>query len=102
MTAKTVTCIEIACDVCGEHLDDQGEGSRQHFDNVADAAKGYAPPQEQEHWADEWIVWPDGYSICPSDDDEHQAAREPLRPKPPVEQVPGQTALALAGTEAAR
>jgi len=95
MTFKTVTCIEIACDVCGEYLDEQNEGSRQHFTTVADAANGFKPPQEQQHWIDEWIVWPDGYAICNSDDDEHQAARDPLRPVQPAVQVEGQGALPI-------
>lgn len=94
MTAKTVTCIAIVCDVCDTEYDLEGEGFAQHFGSIEGAVKDLAD--------DEWTVQPDGYAICPCDDEDHDAARAELAPKPPVEQIAGQGELVAAGAGAAR
>lgn len=87
MTAKTVTCTAIACDICDTEYDLEGEGYTQHFDSLPGAVKYLAD--------DEWKVQPDGYAVCPASDEEHDAARAALEPKPPAPQIEGQTVIAL-------
>lgn len=98
MTAKTLTCIAITCDLCGDPFTDESEGVIPHFDTVQEAR------DFQDAWDEDyrWSIQDDGYAVCTGDDEAHERARAELAPKPPVVQVPGQTALALAGTEAAR
>lgn len=93
MTARTVTCIAIACDVCDTEYDLEGEGYAQHFASVEGAVKDLAD--------DEWTVQADGYAICPCDDEDHAAARAALKPKPAAPQIPGQTEIQGAGAVAA-
>lgn len=87
MSAKTVTCIQITCDVCDTEYDLEGEGYTQHFHDLPEAVKFLAD--------DEWKIRSDGYAICPADDEEHRAALAELEPTAPVEQIPGQTALSV-------
>lgn len=85
MTSKSVTCIQIECDICGTEYDLEGEGYTQHFHDLPGAVKYLAD--------DEWKVQPDGYAVCPASDEEHDAARAALAPKPPELQVVGQHEL---------
>lgn len=93
MTARTVTCIAIACDVCDTEYDLEGEGYTQHFASLEGAVKDLAD--------DGWTVQSGGYAICPCDDEDHDTARAALAPALPVEQIPGQTEIATAGAVAA-
>lgn len=88
MSAKTTTCIQIACDICDELYDVEGEGFTQHFATIADAVKYVAD--------DEWKITDSGYAICPADDDDHDQARAELEPAPPAEQIPGQQQIPAA------
>jgi len=54
VTAKTQTCVTIACDVCGEQM--QGDFV-YHFDSIADA-QGAASGEE-------WFIAVDGRALCP-------------------------------------
>jgi hypothetical protein len=87
MAAKTVTCIQITCDICDTEYDLEGEGYTQHFHDLPGAVKFLAD--------DEWKVQSDGYAVCPADDDEHRAAIAALTPRKPVEQIPGQGELTV-------
>lgn len=86
MTAKTLTCIAIACDLCGETFTDEESGGIPHFDTIPEAR------DFQDAWDAEfrWTICDDGYAVCPADDEKHDAARADLAPKPPTVQVPGQ------------
>lgn len=53
MTVRTVTCVEVTCDVCGSPIDEYGS----HYDTVQDAADAAADGG--------WSVSPDRTSwVC--------------------------------------
>ncbi|MFI2033699.1 hypothetical protein ACH470_03205 [Streptomyces bottropensis] len=76
-------CVTVKCAVC-EYEFDEDESSTIHFEDLATAhatLRGY-----------EWTILADGRALCPIEDSEHQALREPSdAPSPPVSS--GQTAL---------
>jgi hypothetical protein len=37
VTTKTVTCVELSCDVCDEHLDPNDDGVITHFTSLDEA-----------------------------------------------------------------
>jgi anti-sigma B factor antagonist len=88
MTAKTSTCVALACNTCGEFLNADGEdGFQQHYDNLnlaeaVDVARSFG-----------WIAHPDGFAICDTEDPEHSAAIRELMPPEPVPACDGQTEI---------
>ncbi|MEH0428811.1 hypothetical protein QBB34_21250 [Streptomyces stelliscabiei] len=76
-------CVTVKCAVC-EYEFDEDESSTIHFEDLATAhatLRGY-----------DWTILADGRALCPTEDSEHQALREPDdAPSPPVS--PGQTSL---------
>ncbi|MBP5930166.1 hypothetical protein F3K39_19045 [Streptomyces sp. LBUM 1479] len=76
-------CVTVKCAVC-EYEFDEDESSTIHFEDLSTAhatLRGY-----------EWTILADGRALCPTEDSEHQALREPSdAPSPPVS--PDQTAL---------
>lgn len=99
MTLKQHACLTIACDICGETFTDEEQGATPHFDSAAEA-RAYQDAWDAEY---RWTIRDDGYAICPLDDEEfsHDLARAALTAVPDP-QVPGQTVIALAGTEGGR
>jgi len=97
MTAKTVTCIEIACDICGDQLDPERDEGIRHFTSIADAIAN--EQEEDPEYA--WLIQPDGYAICPVDDENgvHEAARAALKPTAPAPPIPGQTEIPTQTTD---
>lgn len=83
MSAKIVSCVTIACDVCGEPLRDDEDGIVPHFETTRDAAK----------WAAEWLIGADGYAICDMPGPEHEAALAALMPMEPTPVIDGQCVL---------
>lgn len=72
MTAKTVTCVALACNTRGEFLDLSDDGGEQHFSDLAEAVASARTC--------DWIVWPDGFAVCNTEDPEHSAAIRELMP----------------------
>lgn len=104
MTAKTLTCIEISCDVCEYRLEEDHDGI-EHFESIEEAIKNHATGE-----SDAWIIHPNGYAICPADfDEDHDKARAALIAEKdaalassPAGQIPGQGEIATARTVADR
>lgn len=98
MTAKTVTCTVIACDICGDELDAERDEGIRHYDSITEAINS----EKDEDFEYAWIIQPDGYAVCPTDDENgvHEAARAALRPPPPAEQIPGQQQIPATATDA--
>jgi hypothetical protein len=84
MTATTSTCIEISCNLCTWTLGEDGDGI-EHFPTVE-----YAIQARSSTDPGNWLITPDGYAICPAEDEDHDQARTELAPRLPASQIPGQ------------
>lgn len=88
MAFKSVTCVALSCNTCGEPLDPSGDGFERHYGDLA-AAIDVARRCD-------WIVHPDGFAICDTEDAEHSAAIRELMPPEPVPACDGQTEIPFA------
>jgi hypothetical protein len=84
---KTQICTTLLCDVCGNEIEDVGEGHTPHAPSTGEAA-------DIARLLD-WTVSEDGLSaICDADDDAHKDARRSAEQQPPTPMpMPGQTLL---------
>lgn len=83
MPARRVTCIVIACDVCGCVLDDEDE-CVMHFATEDDARA----TARRLYWPVTTGPW-----VCTADDADHTAAIDALLPPAPQPVCDGQTTL---------
>jgi hypothetical protein len=72
VTTKTVACVELSCNVCGEHLDPNDDGVITHFTSLDEAVSTVVQSG--------WIAHRDGFAICDAEDPEHDAAIAELMP----------------------
>lgn len=87
MTTKTISCIVLDCDVCGDRFED--DDGVYHLKTIGDFVEINAD------WDPDcrWLIQPDGYAVCAFDDESHASVREPLKPKLPLPEIPGQLSL---------
>lgn len=85
MTIKTVTCVELSCNVCGEHLDPGDDGVIGHYSTLAEAVSMATRA--------DWIAHADGFAICDAEDEDHDAAINALMPPEFVPMCDGQTEI---------
>jgi hypothetical protein len=85
MAYKTVTCVALSCNACGEYFNYDGEGSEQHYESLTEAvvAARYA----------EWIAHPDGFALCDQNDQAHREALAELMPPEFVPVCDGQAEI---------
>jgi hypothetical protein len=88
MTFKTTTCVALSCNTCGEFLNPWDDDGERHFDSADDAIQAARD--------EGWIVWPDGFAVCPENDDVHRAAVAELMPPEFVPVCDGQAKIPFA------
>lgn len=96
MTVKTLPCIAVDCDVCDERFaDDEGV---YHLTTVAEFIELNADWDPDYRW----LIQPDGYAVCPDDDQSHASVRESLKKHEPQPEIPGQLSVAEEGAHDGR